>query len=85
MTPGPRQVTTIVYDNTNQSSKIEVFNALQMRFRPSNIDTSVKTTQSNPKLKMKTSLEVLDQYNLLVTRTCDKLRALSLQEVDLAG
>jgi hypothetical protein len=43
--------------------KIEVFNALQIQFSPSKY-TSLKTTLSecNPKLKMETSLEVLNKF-----------------------
>ena len=54
--------------------KIEVNNALQTRFGPS---------KCNPKLKMKTSLEV---FNIIypTTRT-NKRWALSLQEVELDG
>ena len=62
--------------------KIEVFNALQARFGPSN--TSLKTT-----FKTQPQIENEDttwnpQYNLLVTRT-NKRRALSPQEVELDG
>jgi hypothetical protein len=44
--------------------KIEVFNALQMRFGPSKYTSlQKKPSKRNPKLKMKTLLEVLNKLD----------------------
>jgi hypothetical protein len=62
--------------------KIKVFNALSIAIWPFIIYLAQNgPSKRNPKLKMKTSLEVL---NTLVTRT-NKRRALPLQEVELDG
>ena len=63
--------------------KIEVFNALQMRFGPSKY-TSLKTTLQNATPNWKWRCHLKSYFNLPATRT-NKCRALSLQEVELDG
>ena len=63
--------------------KIEVFIALQTRFKPSKY-TSLKTTLQNATPNWKGRCHLKIQYNLPTTRT-NKCRALSLQEVKLDG
>ena len=62
--------------------KIEVFNALQMRFGPSKY-TSLKTTlqETQPQTEIE-DVTQSPQYNLPTTRTNKRTRALSLQEVE---
>jgi hypothetical protein len=64
--------------------KIKVFNALQMQFGPLKYLSQNNPSKRNPKLKMKTSLEVLNK-NLPTTRTNMCTKAVSLQEVELDG
>ena len=63
--------------------KVDVYDALQMQFRPSKYASS-KTTLQNATPNWNEDITWSPQYNLLVTRT-NKRRALSLQEVELDG
>ena len=64
-------------------SKIEVFNALQMRLALQNIPLSKQPFQTQPQTENE-DITWSPQCNLPGTRT-DKRRALSLQEVELDG
>ena len=64
--------------------KIEVFNALQMRFDPSEIYLSQNNpSETQPQIENE-GITWSPQYNMPVRRT-NKRRPLSLQEVELDG